>query len=76
MLVIVVVISTFLERPSKAKRRATAYSRAQRRIRAVVHIGGDLAPSLGDGKNFADIKTNFFNDLFLGKNFHFHAENF
>jgi len=34
-------------------------------------IGGDLAPSLGDGKNFADQ-----NEVFLGKNFHFHAQNF
>ena len=37
-------------------------------------IGGDLAPSLGDGKKFRGPK--FPNWPFLGKNFHFHAENF
>jgi len=37
-------------------------------------IGGDLAPSLGDGNNIS--RTKFSNDLFLGKHFHVNAENF
>ena len=36
--------------------------------------GGDLAPSLGDGNFFRGPR--FLNDVFFGKNFHFHAQNF
>ena len=36
--------------------------------------GGDLAPSLGGRKNFRGPK--FLNDVFSGKNFHFHAQKF
>src|SRR6218665_4158605 len=38
-----------------------------------VGMGGDLAPSWGMEKNFAH---QIFNDPFLGKNFHFNAQNF
>jgi len=37
-------------------------------------IGGDLAPSLGDGEKFR--RPRFFNEVFLGNNLHFHAQNF
>ena len=36
--------------------------------------GEDLATSLGDGKKFRGPR--FLNDVFSGKNFHFHGKNF
>jgi len=49
------------------------YAGVWSKLGMVLHIGGDLAPSLGGRKQIS--QTEISEWRFLGKNFHFHAQN-